>query len=62
MRSMPKHCSDTALHKEYGMLGVKQHIGRQRRPKTDMPRIVNGHTVDLCKISKIFLSFFEKRG
>ena len=54
MRSMPKHCSETALHKEYGTLGVKQHINRQRKPKTDMPRIVNGFTVDLCKISKIF--------
>ena len=29
MRSMPKHCSETALHKEYGSLGVKQHINRQ---------------------------------
>lgn len=54
MRSMPKHCSKTALHKKYGTLGVKQHIGRQWKPKTDMPRIVNGFTVDLCKISKIF--------
>ena len=24
MRSMPKHCSETALHKEYGTLGVKE--------------------------------------
>ena len=62
MRLLPKHCSETALHKKYGTLEVKQHINRQRKPKTDMPRIVNGFTVDLCKISKIFLSFFEKRG
>lgn len=54
MRSTPKYCSETALHKKYGTLEVKQHIGRQQKPKTDMPRIVNGFTVDLCKISKIF--------
>jgi len=61
MRSTPKYCSETALHKKYGTLEVKQHIGRQQKPKTDMPHCERPHCRFVQNKQK-FLSFFEKRG
>ena len=56
---MPKHCSETALHKKYGTLEVKQHIGRQQKPKTDMPHCERPHCRFVQNKQK-FLSFLKK--